>query len=151
MAATRAPLKALQLFLRWRILLPLLTPRQKLLCLPVLTDESFFLKLVVSASTSDNFVNPFPCHPLKIPSHKQSSAYYSQTQFEEPSAQAPPTNHPSTHLVPPQYAETNYRNAAHKRKHATPRFFFYNLFFLCLLTNWLNIIHSQITRHTKMC
>ena len=151
MDATRAPLKALQLFLRWRILLPLLTPRQKLLRLPVLTDESFFLKLAVSASTSETFVNPFPCHPLKIPSHKQPSAYYSQTQFEEPSAQVPLTNLPSTHSVPPQYAETNYRNVAHKRKHTTPRLFLYNLFFLCLLANWLNIIHSQFTRHAEMC
>ena len=150
MDATRAPLKALQLLLRWRILLPLLTPRQKLLRLPVLTDNSFFRNLAVSASTSHTFVNPFPCHPLKIPSHKQSSAYYSQTQFEAPSAQDPQTNHPSTHSVPPQYEETNYQNVAHKRKHATSRFFLYNLFFLRLLTNRLNIIHSQITRHTEM-
>ena len=151
MAATRAPLKALQLFLRRRILLPLLTPRQKLLRLPVLTDDSFFLNLAVSVSTSHTFVNPFPCQSRKIPSHKQSSAYYSQTQFEEPSAQAPLTNLPSTHSVPPPQRETNYRNVAHKRKHTTSRFFLYNLFFLCLLTNRLNIIHSQFTRHTEMC
>ena len=123
----------------------------KLLRLPVLTDDSFFLNLAVSVSTSHTFVNPSHANRVKSPSHKQSSAYYSQTQFEEPSAQAPLTNLPSTHSVPPPQRRQTTEMLLIKRKHTTSRFFLYNLFFLCLLTNRLNIIHSQFTRHTEMC